>query len=103
MGKKVENYASSPLSVLSISNNWYQSLLIQKRLNSLKNIPIDMEQFKKNIEEDLEQIDLLTNERDSLKDRYRDAKNYIGELKDKIDDQEKKDLVRKPMMMILKI
>ena len=46
-----------------------------------------MEQLKKNIEEDLEHIDLLTKERDCLKDRYDDAKVYIGKLKDKIDDQ----------------
>lgn len=42
--------------------------------------------MKKNLEEALEQIDLLNNERDGLKDRYKDAKAYIGELKDKIDD-----------------
>ena len=29
-----------------------------------------MEQLKKNIEEALEQVDLLTNERDGLRDRY---------------------------------
>ena len=48
-----------------------------------------MEWLKKNLEEDLEQIDLLTNERDGLRDRYEDAKAYIGELKDKIDDLKK--------------
>ena len=45
-----------------------------------------MEQLKKNLEEALKQIDLLTDERDGLKDIYKDAKAYIGELKDKIDD-----------------
>ena len=50
-----------------------------------------MEQLKKNLEEALEQIDLLTNERDGLRDRYKDAKAYIGELKDKIDDLKKKE------------
>ena len=40
----------------------------------------------KNLEETLEQIDLLTEERDNLKDRYEDVKVYIGKLKDKIDD-----------------
>ena len=49
-----------------------------------------MEQLKKNLEEALEQIDLLTNERDGLKDRYKDAKSYIGELKEKIDDLKQK-------------
>ena len=44
-----------------------------------------MEQLKKNLEEALEQIDLLTDERDGLKDIYKDTKAYIGELKDKID------------------
>ena len=52
---------------------------------------MDMEQLKKNLEEALEQIDLLTDERDGLKDRYKDAKAYIGELKDKIDDLKKKE------------
>ena len=47
---------------------------------------MDMEYLKKNLEESLEKIDLLTNERDCLKDRYEDAKVYIGKLKDKIDD-----------------
>ena len=45
-----------------------------------------MEQLKKNLEEALEQIDLIIEERDGLKDRYEDAKFYIGKLKDKIDD-----------------
>ena len=45
-----------------------------------------MEQLKKNLEEALEQIDLLTDERDGLKDKYKDVKAFIGELKDKIDD-----------------
>ena len=50
-----------------------------------------MEQLKKNLEEALEQIDLLTNERDGLKDKYKDTKAYIGELKDKIDCLKKKE------------
>ena len=45
-----------------------------------------MEQLKKNLEEALEQIDLLTEKRDSLKDRYKDAKFYISKLKDEIND-----------------
>ena len=45
-----------------------------------------MEQLKKNLEEALEQIDLLTEEKDNLKDRCEDAKVYIGKLKDKMDD-----------------
>ena len=49
-----------------------------------------MEQLKQNLEEALEQSDLLTNERDGLKNRYKDAKAYIGELKDKTDDLKKK-------------
>ena len=52
---------------------------------------MDMEQLKKNLEEALEQIDLLTDERDGLKGRYKDAKAYIGELKDKINDLKKKE------------
>ena len=50
-----------------------------------------MEQLKKNLEEALEQIDLLTNERDGLGDRYKDAKAYISKLKDKIDDLKRKE------------
>lgn len=42
--------------------------------------------MKRNLEEALEQIDLLTKERDNLKDSYEDGKVYIGKLKDKIDD-----------------
>ena len=42
--------------------------------------------MKKNLEEALEEIDLLIDERDGLKDRYEDAKVYIGKLKEKIDD-----------------
>ena len=49
-----------------------------------------MEQLKKNLEETLEQIDLLIDERGGLKDRYKDVKAYIGELKDKIDDLKQK-------------
>ena len=44
--KNIENIDSPPLSVLSISNNWYQSLVIQKRLNNLNKIPMNMEQLK---------------------------------------------------------
>ena len=44
-----------------------------------------MEQLMKNLEEALEQIDLLTEERDKLKDRYEDSKVYIGQLKEKIE------------------
>ena len=51
---------------------------------------MDMEQLKKNLEEALEKIDLLTDERDGLKDRYKDAKSYIVELKDKIDNLKQK-------------
>ena len=47
--------------------------------------------MKKNLEEALEQIDLLTDERDGLKDRYKDVKTYIGELKHKMDDLKKKE------------
>ena len=52
---------------------------------------MDMEQLKKNLEEALEVIDLLIEERDGLKDRYKDAKVYIGELKDNIDDLKQKE------------
>ena len=45
---------------------------------------MDMEQLKKNLEEALEQIDLLTKEREKLKDRYEDSKLYIGQLKENI-------------------
>ena len=51
---------------------------------------MDMEQLKKNIEEALEKIDLLIDERDGLKNRYEDAKIYISKIKDKIDDLESK-------------
>lgn len=47
---------------------------------------MDMEQLKRNIEESLEQIDLLTKEIDNWKDRYEHANVYIGKLKDKTDD-----------------
>ena len=62
-----------------------------------------MEQLKKNLVETLEQIDLLTKEKDNLKDRYEDAKVYIGKLKDKIDDLKAKHPMRKLVMMILNI
>ena len=42
---------------------------------------MDMEQLMNNLEEDLEQIDLLTKERDKLKERYEDSNVYIGQLK----------------------
>ena len=42
---------------------------------------MDMEQLKKNLEEAIEKIDFLTYERDDLKDRYEDAKAYIGKLR----------------------
>ena len=43
-----------------------------------------MELLKKKLEESLEQIDLLIEEKDNLKDRYEDVKVYIGKMKDKI-------------------
>ena len=43
---------------------------------------MDMEQLKRNLEEALQKIDLLTKERDNLKNRYEHAKVYIGKLKD---------------------
>ena len=46
---------------------------------------MDMEQLMKKLKEALEQIDLLTKERDKLKDRYEDSKIYIGQLKEKIE------------------
>ena len=46
---------------------------------------MDMEQLMKNLKEALEQINLLTKERDKLKDRYEDSKVYIGQLKEKIE------------------
>ena len=45
-----------------------------------------MKQLKKDLEEALEKINLLTEERDNLKDRYKDAKVYICKVKDEIDD-----------------
>ena len=46
---------------------------------------MDMEQLMKNLKEALEQIDLLTEERDKLKDKYEDSNVYIGKLKEKIE------------------
>ena len=63
-----------PPPIIPISNNWYHSIVTLKRLNNLSKIPIDMEQLKKNLEEALEKIDLLTEERDKLKDRYEEFK-----------------------------
>ena len=91
MEKSIQNTNSPQISILFMYNNWYQSVVIQKRLNNLNKIPMDMEQLTKNLEEALEKIDLLTNERDGLKDRYEDAKVYIGKLKDKIDDLKSKE------------
>ena len=47
---------------------------------------MDIKELQKNLEEALEQIDLLTKERVTLKDRYKDSKVYIRQLKDEIDD-----------------
>ena len=46
---------------------------------------MDMEKLKNNLGEALVQIDLLTKERDKLKDKYEDSKVYIGQLKEKIE------------------
>ena len=46
---------------------------------------MDMEQLMKNLEETLEQIGVLTEERDKLKDRCEDSKVYIAQLKDNIE------------------
>ena len=46
---------------------------------------MDVEHLMKNLEEALEQINLITKERDKLKDIYEDTKAYIGKLKDKIE------------------
>ena len=46
---------------------------------------MDMEELKKNLEEALKYIDILSQERDNLKERCEDEKVYIGKLKDKID------------------
>ena len=47
---------------------------------------MDMDQLQKNLEEALEQIDLLTEERDSYKGKYENAKGLIDKLKGKILD-----------------
>ena len=41
----------------------------------------------KKLEESLEKIDLLNEERDKLKDKYEDSKVYIGQLKEKIESK----------------
>ena len=46
---------------------------------------MDMEQLMKSIEEVLEIIDLLTEGRDKLKEKYVNSKVYIGQLKEKIE------------------
>ena len=46
---------------------------------------MDMEQLMKNLGEGLEQINLLIEEKDKLKDKYEDSKVYIGQLKEKIE------------------
>ena len=51
---------------------------------------MDMEQLMKNLEEALEKIDFLIEERDNLKDRYEDSKVYIGKLKDNIEKLQSK-------------
>ena len=62
-----------------------------------------MEQLKKNIKKALEQIDLLIDERDGLRDRYKDAKAYIGELKDEINDLKQNKPSEQTNKMTLKI
>ena len=42
---------------------------------------MDTKQLMKNLEEALEQIGILTKERDKPKDIYEDSKVYIGQLK----------------------
>ena len=63
-----------------------------------------MEYSKKNLEEDLEQIVFLTEERHNLKDRYKDVKVFIDKLKDKINDLEfgKESIVKTSENEILK-
>ena len=39
---------------------------------------MDMEQLMKNLEESIGKINLLTEERDKLKDKYEYSKVYIG-------------------------
>jgi uncharacterized coiled-coil DUF342 family protein len=46
---------------------------------------MDMKHLTKNLEEALEKIDLLSKERDKMKDRYEDSKVYIGQLEEKIE------------------
>lgn len=46
---------------------------------------MDMDQLQKNLEKSLDQLDVLTKERDNLKDKYEDAKDYIEKLKEKIE------------------
>lgn len=46
---------------------------------------MEIDQLQKNLEEALEKIDILTIERDTLKDKYENAKHYIEKLKDKMD------------------
>ena len=43
---------------------------------------MEMEQLMRNLEEELEQIDLLTKERDNLKIKYDNAKVQLKSLKD---------------------
>lgn len=46
---------------------------------------MNVKQLKRNLEEPLEKIDLLIEERDNLKESYEDVKENISKMKDKID------------------
>lgn len=56
-----------PLLVFPISNNWSQSSVTQRRPNNLSKITMDMDQLHKKLEEALEELDVITEERENLK------------------------------------
>ncbi len=53
--------------------------------SNLSKISMDMDQLHRNREEALEQLDVLTEERYILKDKYEDAKYQIEKMKEKIE------------------
>lgn len=61
---------------------------------------MDMKQLKRNVEEALEQIDLLIEERDNLEEIYEDEKYYIGKLKDKIDHLKSRKILERRLVIV---
>lgn len=79
-----------PLSVLPNPDNWYQSIRpLKEKINTFGEIKMDLENFRKIYEMDLEDVDINNVHRVDLKYKLRKAYDFIKKLKQKLEHERK--------------